>query len=313
MCGWDSKVPLFAPQTRIKGGAAPASQQSALGSRPAACPMDGRFPWPAFWAPPQQEWGWPPGDSSGSPSSSPGSGSLSPAESPLCSAAPRQGPGSRALWRSCAGAPKGGRGARLGPGPRQSASQREKLRMRRLAKALHTLRRYLPPSVAPAGQSLTKIETLRLAIRYIGHLSELLGLSEEALARREPPLARRCHLCPPGLGCCQPEPERPAQERQAAAAAEICCWSSPPCGPVAPAFLDPSSPEGTAGPSRPRAGASPVAAAASWLSAAYCSDGGNSAARSGAGAEELLLPEELADLGLSEQVGSLSCPTPFAA
>ncbi|XP_041967248.1 mesoderm posterior protein 2-like [Alosa sapidissima] len=54
---------------------------------------------------------------------------------------------------------------------RQSASEKEKLRMRDLTKALHHLRTYLPPSVAPAGQTLTKIQTLRLAIRYIAHLS----------------------------------------------------------------------------------------------------------------------------------------------
>ncbi|KAK6474963.1 mesoderm posterior protein 2-like [Huso huso] len=67
---------------------------------------------------------------------------------------------------------------------RQSASDREKLRMRDLTKALHHLRTYLPPSVAPAGQTLTKIETLRLTIRYISHLSEQLGLSEEAPSQR---------------------------------------------------------------------------------------------------------------------------------
>ncbi|MFT7813949.1 hypothetical protein Z043-113694 [Arapaima gigas] len=63
---------------------------------------------------------------------------------------------------------------------RQSASEREKLRMRGLTRALHHLRTYLPPSVAPPGQTLTKIETLRLAIRYIGQLSAQLGLGEEA-------------------------------------------------------------------------------------------------------------------------------------
>uniref|UniRef100_A0A4W4GDP2 Mesoderm posterior aa n=1 Tax=Electrophorus electricus TaxID=8005 RepID=A0A4W4GDP2_ELEEL len=57
---------------------------------------------------------------------------------------------------------------------RQSASEREKLRMRDLTKALHHLRTYLPPSVAPVGQTLTKIETLRLTIRYISHLSAQL-------------------------------------------------------------------------------------------------------------------------------------------
>ncbi|XP_041859399.1 mesoderm posterior aa [Melanotaenia boesemani] len=64
---------------------------------------------------------------------------------------------------------------------RQTASEREKLRMRDLTKALHQLRTYLPPSVAPAGQTLTKIETLRLTIRYISYLSAQLGLNEEVL------------------------------------------------------------------------------------------------------------------------------------
>ncbi|XP_071345420.1 mesoderm posterior aa [Trachinotus anak] len=67
---------------------------------------------------------------------------------------------------------------------RQTASEREKLRMRDLTKALNHLRTYLPPSVAPAGQTLTKIETLRLTIRYISYLSAQLGLSEEVLEQR---------------------------------------------------------------------------------------------------------------------------------
>uniref|UniRef100_A0A8C1Q277 Mesoderm posterior ba n=1 Tax=Cyprinus carpio TaxID=7962 RepID=A0A8C1Q277_CYPCA len=67
---------------------------------------------------------------------------------------------------------------------RQNASEKEKLRMRDLTKALHRLRTYLPPSVAPVGQTLTKIETLRLTIRYISFLSAQLGLSEEELNHR---------------------------------------------------------------------------------------------------------------------------------
>uniref|UniRef100_A0A8C6M5J2 Mesoderm posterior bb n=1 Tax=Nothobranchius furzeri TaxID=105023 RepID=A0A8C6M5J2_NOTFU len=67
---------------------------------------------------------------------------------------------------------------------RESASEKEKLRMRDLTKALHHLRSYLPPSVAPVGQTLTKIETLRLTIRYISYLSAQLGLSEEVLQQR---------------------------------------------------------------------------------------------------------------------------------
>lgn len=57
---------------------------------------------------------------------------------------------------------------------RQNASEKEKLRMRDLTKALHYLRTFLPPFVAPVGQTLTKIETLRLAIRYISYLSSQL-------------------------------------------------------------------------------------------------------------------------------------------
>ncbi|XP_051984426.1 mesoderm posterior protein 2-like [Xyrauchen texanus] len=62
---------------------------------------------------------------------------------------------------------------------RQTASDREKLRMRDLTKALQHLRMYLPPSVAPAGKTLTKIEILRLTIQYITCLSAQLELSEE--------------------------------------------------------------------------------------------------------------------------------------
>lgn len=69
---------------------------------------------------------------------------------------------------------------------RQTASEREKMRMRDLTKAMHHLRSYLPPSVAPAGQTLTKIETLRLTVRYISYLSAQLGLSEEVLEQRTP-------------------------------------------------------------------------------------------------------------------------------
>uniref|UniRef100_A0A663DV97 BHLH domain-containing protein n=1 Tax=Aquila chrysaetos chrysaetos TaxID=223781 RepID=A0A663DV97_AQUCH len=165
--------------------------------------------------------------------------------------------------RCWAGGWRGGRGERGwcgGPGgPRQSASEREKLRMRRLAQALLQLRHYLPPALAPAGQSLTKIETLRLAIRYIAHLSALLGLSEEALARQRGAAPRHCPLCPQGLGCCQtPDPRlhllTPAPrdalppgtvgwgsppmvgtplELHGAPGMGTGAWGSPPCGPAA--------------------------------------------------------------------------------
>ncbi|KAJ3594188.1 hypothetical protein NHX12_006519 [Muraenolepis orangiensis] len=65
---------------------------------------------------------------------------------------------------------------------RESASEKEKMRMRDLTKALHYLRSFLPASVAPAGQTLTKIETLRLAISYIGHLSAQLGHGQQVLS-----------------------------------------------------------------------------------------------------------------------------------
>ncbi|KAE8618177.1 hypothetical protein XENTR_v10009299 [Xenopus tropicalis] len=86
--------------------------------------------------------------------------------------------------------PQGSRRTRcrmVGP-QRQSASEREKMRMRNLSKALQNLRRYLPPSVVPAGRTLTKIETLRLTIRYISHLSSLLGLNEEVMSHKREPV-----------------------------------------------------------------------------------------------------------------------------
>ncbi|CAL1604383.1 unnamed protein product [Knipowitschia caucasica] len=67
---------------------------------------------------------------------------------------------------------------------RQTASEREKLRMRDLTKALHHLRSYLPTSLAPMGQTLTKIETLRLTIRYISHLSTQLDITQDLLEQR---------------------------------------------------------------------------------------------------------------------------------
>uniref|UniRef100_A0A8C5LNJ2 Mesoderm posterior 1 n=1 Tax=Jaculus jaculus TaxID=51337 RepID=A0A8C5LNJ2_JACJA len=117
-------------------------------------------------------------------------------------------------------------------GSRQSASEREKLRMRTLARALHELRRFLPPSVAPAGQSLTKIETLRLAIRYIGHLSAVLGLSEDSLQRRRRRYVgaaspRSCPLCPDG-GPAQAPALSPDLDP---AACSGVSWESPPACP----------------------------------------------------------------------------------
>ncbi|XP_057580820.1 mesoderm posterior protein 1 [Hippopotamus amphibius kiboko] len=180
------------------------------------------------------------GDCSCSPASSPDSWSSAPAGSPV------PGPG-RPVSRAALCAPtagrRGARGSRLGSGQRQSASEREKLRMRTLARALHELRRFLPPSVAPAGQNLTKIETLRLAIRYIGHLSAVLGLSEESLQRRrrrhgDAALPRGCPLCPDG---------GPAQVQTQAcgpgsAAGAAVSWGSPPACPGALAAPEPRDP-----------------------------------------------------------------------
>ncbi|NXP17066.1 MESP1 protein, partial [Scytalopus superciliaris] len=124
------------------------------------------------------------------------------------------------------------------------ASEREKLRMRRLAQALLRLRHYLPPALAPAGQTLTKIETLRLATRYIAHLSALLGFDRGA------PAPRHCPLCPRGLGCCQdtdpcdasspgtvgwgsPPMAGTPPELHRAPCMGTGAWGSPSCGPAA--------------------------------------------------------------------------------
>ncbi|XP_014808181.1 PREDICTED: mesoderm posterior protein 1-like [Calidris pugnax] len=199
-----------------------------------------------------QDWGCrgppdPEGYSSSSPAPSPDSCGLS---SPAAARGPCRGPPTPRLR----GGPGGRKGVRGAGGPRQSASEREKLRMRRLAQALRRLRHYLPPALVPAGQSLTKIETLRLAIRYIAHLSALLGLSQEALARRRGAAPRHCPLCPQGLGCCQtPDPRLhpPADasppgtvgwgsppmvgtppELHGTAGMGRGAWGSPPCGSV---------------------------------------------------------------------------------
>ncbi|KAI5237312.1 mesoderm posterior protein 1 [Manis pentadactyla] len=194
-------------------------------AQPLRPPLSGSWILPAGWGPARPP---PPsdGDFGGSPASSPDSwGSAAPGS-------PAPSPGRPRAYA----APRARRAGRRGSGQRQSASEREKLRMRTLARALHELRRFLPPSVAPAGQSLTKIETLRLAIRYIGHLSAVLGLSEESLQRRrrrrdEAALPRGCPLCPDG---------GPAQAQTqvrgsgpGSAASGAACWGSPPACPGA--------------------------------------------------------------------------------
>ncbi|XP_005044429.1 PREDICTED: mesogenin-1 [Ficedula albicollis] len=70
--------------------------------------------------------------------------------------------------------PKGTK-VRMSAQRRRKASEREKLRMRTLADALHTLRDYLPPVYSQRGQPLTKIQTLKYTIKYIGELTELLN------------------------------------------------------------------------------------------------------------------------------------------
>ncbi|MBN3310632.1 MSGN1 protein, partial [Amia calva] len=57
---------------------------------------------------------------------------------------------------------------------RVKASEREKMRMRSLADALHHLRDYLPADYSQRGQPLTKIQTLKCTIQYINELSDLL-------------------------------------------------------------------------------------------------------------------------------------------
>ncbi|XP_074863323.1 mesoderm posterior protein 1-like [Carettochelys insculpta] len=200
--------------------------------------------------------------------------------------------GSRQGSRARAGSGRGARG-RAGCGQRQSASEREKLRMRNLAKALHTLRCYLPPSVAPASQSLTKIETLRLATRYISHLSQLLGLSEEALAQRRAGAPRSCRLCPEGLGCCQ---ARAAGLR----AAPLAQWEGSPVATeawVSPAYCPAAETE----PQPLRALGADTAA---WRSAPPCPGAATPPEPCGvrmAAAGATLLPTEFAAVGPASQ------------
>ncbi|KAM4771211.1 mesogenin-1 [Rhinophrynus dorsalis] len=57
---------------------------------------------------------------------------------------------------------------------RRKASEREKLRMRAIAEALHTLRSNLPPIYNQGRQPLTKIQTLKCTINYISELTSIL-------------------------------------------------------------------------------------------------------------------------------------------
>ncbi|XP_031437978.2 mesogenin-1 [Clupea harengus] len=65
--------------------------------------------------------------------------------------------------------------SRMSTKRRVKASEREKMRMRSLAEALHHLRDYLPPDYSRRGQPLTKIQTLKYTIEYIKELSDTLN------------------------------------------------------------------------------------------------------------------------------------------
>ncbi|KAL1774581.1 mesoderm posterior protein 2 [Sigmodon hispidus] len=178
-----------------------------------------------------QGWSWAQHSDSTSPASSSDSSGSCPC---YMTCRPSQSAGLTRSSSKSQAAPIGPRRARPAPagGQRQSASEREKLRMRTLARALHELRRFLPPSVAPAGQSLTKIETLRLAIRYIGHLSAVLGLSEDSLQSRrrrsaDTASSHRCPLCPDG-GPLQTQMLGPGL---GSAISNGVSWGSPPTCP----------------------------------------------------------------------------------
>ncbi|XP_042526392.1 mesoderm posterior protein 2 [Dipodomys spectabilis] len=192
-------------------------------------------------------------------SASPASSSDSSGSCPCDGARRPPRPAPPAAAAAAPPAPRRPRTRVAGGGPRRSASEREKLRMRTLARALLRLRRFLPPSVAPAGQSLTKVETLRLAARYIAHLSAVLGLR-----RRRPDAAgpRGCPLCPgPGPGPdgaawgdppaappppgCPPSPPRPAPAAPLWTPPRAAPWTPPPAPPeLAEVFRNvPVSPE----------------------------------------------------------------------
>lgn len=80
-------------------------------------------------------------------------------------------------YLQAAGGLKGQKGSKvkMSVQRRRKASEREKLRMRTLADALHTLRNYLPPVYSQRGQPLTKIQTLKYTIKYIAELTDLLN------------------------------------------------------------------------------------------------------------------------------------------
>ncbi|XP_012722732.2 mesogenin-1 [Fundulus heteroclitus] len=108
----------------------------------------------------------------------------SPLDSSLCSSPERCYPVSQQeiedLSFGCTGrkgTPPGQRQskAKMSVKRRMKASEREKMRMRSLAEALHQLRDYLPPDYNKRGQPLTKIQTLKYTIEYINKLSDILS------------------------------------------------------------------------------------------------------------------------------------------
>ncbi|XP_035473746.2 mesogenin-1 [Scophthalmus maximus] len=76
---------------------------------------------------------------------------------------------------AAAGAQQGPGKAKMSTKRRVKASEREKMRMRSIAEALHQLRDYLPPDYSKRGQPLTKIQTLKYTIEYINKLSDTLS------------------------------------------------------------------------------------------------------------------------------------------
>ncbi|XP_048755468.1 pancreas transcription factor 1 subunit alpha-like [Ostrea edulis] len=61
---------------------------------------------------------------------------------------------------------------------RKAANMRERRRMKSINDAFDNLRNSIPSTIN-ADRRLSKVDTLRLAIRYIGHLSELVQTSAE--------------------------------------------------------------------------------------------------------------------------------------
>ncbi|XP_077007804.1 mesogenin-1 [Tamandua tetradactyla] len=116
-----------------------------------------------------------PAPSPGSPPASPGVALAAGPGGTACPVLASQPPRLPGVPRAQTGAK-----VRMSVQRRRKASEREKLRMRALAEALHALRSYLPPAYSPREQPLTKIQTLRRAIQYIRELAELLGRAQRA-------------------------------------------------------------------------------------------------------------------------------------